>query len=483
MVKRLELDATRMTKLTDPQSSVNDLVALISSLKTLKDIDIFDPFDRPPYRERTRRTRRWHYPDELFDALRQTELRLKNWRWNDSYLAKDLMWMKEIHVIDAFQSLREVSLTKFHHDSSKKLMEGAPTKEELLGSALAVLQNLRSLTFETCSVINGRLLPLLPTNLVSLNLTNCRDLNAEALQPFLLTHGSQLEELVLNHNQCLDLSFLIDLKQSCPRLEIFRMDMHYYNTLSTSTDNEPLYDELFPEGETPTWPRTLRVIDLEFLRKWTSTAAVAFFTSLISSADELPWLREIIITAIVDIDWRQRAAFRRKWTATFLEVFERRSASPDPNLASLRSFREWKTSQHEIDDTDKNDSLIQESPRETQKRQDVVEDDSDSDVPLVPSRKRQDDERWDSKRLRSRARSAHYDESSIDDDADSSDDVDKDEDDKVEFIQGMCNTVIFKIDNSRPQEQIFAEEDFLDEEASGDEDWDGNDIVDEGYAW
>jgi hypothetical protein len=42
---------------------------------------------------------------------------------------------------------------------------------------------------------------------------------------------------------------------------------------------------------------------------------------------------------------------------------------------------------------------------------------------------------------------------------------------------------VFRVDNSRPQEQIYDEEDFLDEEISGDEDWDGNDFEDDGYAW
>jgi hypothetical protein len=481
MVKRLELDATRMSKLTDPQSSVSDLAVLVSSLKTLKEIDIFDPFDKPPYRERSRRIRRWYYPDELFVALHQSELRLRTWRWNSIYFSKDFMWMKEIHLTKAFESLRELSLTKFHPKPPKKSEEAetGPTNEELLGSTLAALPNLRSLSFETCLVVNGRLLPLLPSNLVSLNITNCRDVISDALQAFLTTHGERLEELILNHNQSLDLSFLVGLKQYCPRLEVLRMDMHYYNTLSTSSDNEPLWDFLLPEGEVPSWPTSLTTIDLQFLRNWSSDLAIAFFTSLIESAEELPWLRDITIIAIVDVDWRQRAEFRRKWTARFQKCFARRSPAPNPNLQSLRAFREWRTSQKESPE-DKNDSLIEavtEGPAEKL----LAEEESDSDAPLLASQRQKADEKWDTKRLRSRAKtSPNYDESSSGSDSENESDSDTED---VKYVQGLCHTVVFKIDNSRPQEQIYAEDDFLDTEVSGDEDWNGNDVVEDEYAW
>jgi hypothetical protein len=49
------------------------------------------------------------------------------------------------------------------------------------------------------------------------------------------------------------------------------------------------------------------------------------------------------------------------------------------------------------------------------------------------------------------------------------------EGEEVVFIQGRCHTVEFRIDNSRPQEQLYEEADFLDDEPSGDEDWNGED--------
>ncbi|KFY31978.1 hypothetical protein V493_00632 [Pseudogymnoascus sp. VKM F-4281 (FW-2241)] len=56
---------------------------------------------------------------------------------------------------------------------------------------------------------------------------------------------------------------------------------------------------------------------------------------------------------------------------------------------------------------------------------------------------------------------------------------------KREVVQGMCEVVDFKIDNLRPTENQFREEDFLDSEPEGDEDWDGTNEGGggDGYAW
>ncbi|KAF2878365.1 hypothetical protein BDV95DRAFT_478540 [Massariosphaeria phaeospora] len=471
MVKRLKLDGTHMSSLTDPTHSAADLVALISSLTTLKEIDIFDPMDRPPYRERQKRMR-WHYPDEVFNALRQSDLRLRSWHWTSTFCTQGPLWLKDMHTNKFFQSLRELTLTKFCADTSRKAEDMQPTTEELLASALGVLPHLDSLVFETCTVVNEQLMPMLPKNLVSLNITNCIDITSEALRPFLVTHGTRLEELILNHNQCLDLSFLVDLKQSCPRLEVLSMDMTYYSTLSESADNEPLYDHVLEEGDVPTWPCALRVIDLDYLRKWTAASATTFFNSLIDSAEELPWLRELRISAMVDVDWRQRAEFRKKWTARFQNVFAQKMTIPDPHLMSLRAFREYKTLQG--GDTEKNDSVLEDVLAKANK---VNTAESESDEPLLPSRKQKQGDKWTSRRLRSRVDTVpNYDETS----------GSESEEEAVEdntFVQGRCHTVVFRIDNSRPREEMYGEEHFLDAERSGDEDWDGNDVVDDEYAW
>lgn len=487
MVKRLELDATQMSALTDVNNSVMDLSSLISALTTLKELDIFDPLDRPPYRERLKRMRRWTYPPELFDALRRTKLRLQSWRWHNAYCAEGLLWVKVIHADQAFQSLRDVTFVKFNFDEKRKADTLEPSTEELLASAVSSLPHLQSLAFESCTAVNEKLLSLLPSTLLSLSITNCIYLTSDALQAFLSEHGRRMEELVLNHNQSLDLSFLVTLKQDCPRLEVLKMDLNYYSTLAMSSDNEPLYDWLLGLDDVPTWPTTLRIIDMEHLRKWGADSATNFFTSLIDSAADLPYLRELRILAMVDMDWRQRADFRRKWAARFEKVFAWRGPSPSPHLASLRAYREWKVSQEES--TDRNDSLLdltaeQGHPKGGPGSSADSDGETDGDVPLLAKRK---DENWNAKRLRSRAKSSkNYDETSENDDegAGSQSEDSESDNDEPTVIQGRCHTVMCRIDNLRPREEMFDEADFLDEERSGDEEWDeNNDEVDEGYAW
>jgi hypothetical protein len=51
-------------------------------------------------------------------------------------------------------------------------------------------------------------------------------------------------------------------------------------------------------------------------------------------------------------------------------------------------------------------------------------------------------------------------------------------------IQGMCDVVKIQIDNLRPMEEIMVEDDFIDEEAPGDGDWNGDDVDEgDGLAW
>jgi hypothetical protein len=476
MVKRLELDAIQMASSKDPVHDATGLAALVAVLTTVREIDIFDPFDRPPYRARAKRVRRWNYPDELFDALRQSNIRLHSWRWNSSFCAKGFDWIKEIHAADSFQSLRELTFTKFAPSKTRKTdddEESEPTTEELMSIALSTLPNLKYLAFESCDIVNDRLLPRLPATLRSLSLVNCIYVTSDTLQEFLAKQGHSLEELLLNHCQSLNLSFLPDLKLSCPKLEILRMDLNYYSSLLMSSDNEPIYDYLLDISEIPTWPSTLRVIDMQYLRHWSASAAINLFDSLIDSAKELPHLRELRILAMVDIDWRERATFRAKWAARFMNVFGQRYIAPKPYLASLRAYREWEVSLS--DGVEKNDSLLDvvEAPE-------VDNTSSDSDIPLVSRSKNKHNENWNPRRLRARGHaSANYDESSGSESG-SDDEVAAAEPD---HIQGQCHTVVFRIDNLRPREDLYDENDFLDEERSGDEDWTGNDVVEDDYAW
>ncbi|KAF2271717.1 uncharacterized protein EI97DRAFT_453517 [Westerdykella ornata] len=473
-VRRLEIDRTRISPLSAYLSP------LVSSLRAVKEIDFFDPSDRPPYREGKARMRRWFYPDTLFTAMEQAEMRLRSWSWNSTYCARGPLWMKDVHGNRAMRTLRDITLRKFQADErppgNSELEDKNSRTEELIASSLAVLPYLESITFESCTAVNARLLPLLPDSLVNLKIVNCGALNSQALEAYLISHGRHLKTLTLNHNQMLDLDWLVGLKIWAPCLEVLQVDTHFYNTLATSTSNEPLYDELLTVGAVPTWPSTLRILDMQFLRNWSPVAAVAFFQSLIDSAPDLPHLQELTITAIVDTEWRERAEFRKKWTHAFEKVFKRKWEPPSPHLVSLDAYSQWKESQQDpfrdnAVDVRGHDSLTTSSDEHS----------------TAASRTATRSERWSSKRLRNRTRRSpgRYTET------DSSSEHTSDEPDKedaeplIKFVQGKCHKVEFKIDNSRPQEQIFDEEDFLDDDNSEeDEEWNGVDEEeDEGLAW
>jgi hypothetical protein len=124
----------------------------------------------------------------------------------------------------------------------------------------------------------------------------------------------------------------------------------------------------------------------------------------------------------------------------------------------------------------------------SEKANPVIADDNsddDSDAPLLPSLAKRQDERWGSRRLRSRSKAAtSYDDES---DKSASEQEAAPKEEAEPFVQGRCHTVIFRIDNFRPREEIFNEADFLDAEPSGDEEWNGNEDNDNddegGYAW
>lgn len=492
-VQRLELDVSRLLPHIE-------LGSVVRALPQLTHVDIFDLLDRPPYRRETTSSR-WHYPDDLLSAFQTAGVRLKTWRWNmllsGTTQTNNLLWMKEVHADMAFKGITELHFNNYATPS--KLSGGADglTPEELFASAIAVLENLRSLTFESSTIVNDRSLPLLPNNLSSLNITNCESITSEALSAFLLTHGSHLKELVLNHNQALDISFLPELKVSCPRLEVLRMDLNYYNSFATHRDSDPKYVDLLKSEEVPSWPLTLQMLEMVYLRKWTSNAAETFFQSLIDSAEELSDLRVLVLKAILDIGWRDRANFRDQWIGRLQRVFLRHSKPPSSHLVSLRAFSEWKASQGathesllgESEDSRKFSHVEIPSKHNLRAADELQSIDGDSPIGNT-SVTDADDAAWGGRRLRPRTKLSGYATSDSESNSEgSSDDAHSPKDWRrmdEKFIQGMCNVVDVRIDNLRPREELFGEEDFLDSEASGDEDWNGNDDIgdgEDGYAW
>ncbi|KAI2737557.1 hypothetical protein DTO013E5_4368 [Penicillium roqueforti] len=388
---------------------------------------------------------KWTYPDAIFSAIETRGITLRNWDWNSRFLETDelVRLMVRMHSLRAFQGLRQLKL--LHFDNSNE--ETSAAKEAALLEALDMLPELQRLDFIESSLVSGEILANLPNTLRSLTLNNCDRLWSSDLTAYLSLHGTNLRELSLSHNRHLNMSFIQTLAQCCESLEVFKMDLSMHDA-SSYHDVEPHFEDLLVETEVPTWPVKLQEIELTQLRKWDDATAEVFFTSLVNAAPQLRDLRRLVISAILKIGWRDRATFRERWIGMLEKVFLRHSMPPDPNLRSLQKRSLKPTTFITANDPDELGVGV-DDPRP-----------STADGGPSSSSKRQS------------TRLAHQKFNIIDDAASSSSLVQP----ETRKIQGMCDIVNIRIDNQRPTELQFNENDFLDDELSGDEDWAGDDF-------
>ena len=449
-------------------------------------------------------------------ALQQCNILLEEWKWNhatsDCIRKDQFSTMEKIHRSPPFQHLSKLSIVALSWLDAPARTAKSRGPEEMLGLAISALSDLKELHLILLPhLINPTLLPLLPKNLTTLEITEC-PIDSKMMASFLSTHGRCLRQLILNHNQSLNLSFLLQLAESCPVLELLTMDLSYYNAHYTFSDFEPKFDSLLERGETPSWPASLQRLELLYLRKWDNDIADNFFSSLIRAARHLKDLRHLNIKAnLSESGWRERISFRNTWIARFQKVFLRVSPPPNPQLKSIGAYKAFKAQQAKSARSNQSDSTLKkhlshvETSVTNMEETDMTGAMSSSDEPLVWRRrssrlKRPGDDLHTSSASRPRLRhrphkrrtKASDDESSEDSALDDEATVDhsghevesSDSDDEL-FIQGMCDTVRVSIDNLRPMEEQLAESDFLDEEISGDEDWNGDDDMfgNDGYAW
>lgn len=477
------------------------------------------------------------YQESIFTALKIKRIALQDWIWCSELASKRFQGptLDAVHQSHAFQSLRNLTFIRY---------DDLHAAEEELAVAIKRLPSLKNLVFKGSRIINEKLLPLLPTQLERLELMNCPNLDSEALSIFLRTGGQNLLELILNHNQALNLSFLADFAVSCPKVQKLKMDLLYHSLNLTFIDVDAKFDALIYGDETPTWPSSLRDIELLYLRKWDLGMAECFFSSLADSAVSLPDLRRIKIRASVEESgWRERVEFRDKWTSRLRDVFLRVSKPPGAHFRSITAFKAYKqrfphgTPQHQqvtqkLGHTEvKKPTLKERVPvyhdddSETEKkpiaarrsrrllairprilREPSTSDDSANDGDEDDSYKSPKPSRSIAARRTTRRRgkqdpdaSSSSEDSALEDDPPATEKPSEEDDitdtgtskqkqsadNTTLFIQGMCDVVNVFIDNLRPTEEQLHESDFLDEEMSGDEDWNGDADVggDERYAW
>lgn len=493
-VKSLEIDMRKLSY-TAHGRPLFDLSELVAELPQLRHLQVTNPIDEPPYRRM--KTQQWWYPGNLFTTLAQHGQRLRTWRWSRDMVADPSQLypaMASVHEGQAFQDLETLVVCGYDaEDSPASTILSENGEETVLDMpwAIAKLPNLKDLTFVSCNIVRDDFLTKLPANLERLELVNCWKVDSDMLTEYLLQNGAQLREIILSHNVTLNLTFLTSLATSCPRLETLVVDGHYYSERVSINDAEPEYNELLTASDVPSWPTTLRHLSLLQLQKWSQEAGTNFFRSLVEGAQSLPDLRHLAIQAHIDIPWRDRAGFRDTWTARLQQVFLRRGKPPHPYHGSKRQFELYKQVKEKNGGKDVDDDVfdaalnpnrvshVQVTPHKATGDTDTY----DSDVASSPTEKPLPTRR--STRVKHRQPSTEP-ENASDDDSDTAPDGAGEQNGTSLFVQGLCNVVDVRIDNQRPRENMFTEQDFLDSERSGDEDWnEGADMEfeDDRYAW
>ncbi|KAL8731071.1 MAG: hypothetical protein Q9181_004443 [Wetmoreana brouardii] len=527
-VKYLDIEADILTRKYGGQEPVQlgDLLAVTPQVRA---VGIHLLSDLPAWHKSTHLLppamfKRKAYQRTLFSALTRTNncIHLSEWTWNAQLALRadpSCDDLHEIHKSNAFQTVR--SLTFVNPKSEYDM--------RWIARAASLLPNLKTIKLKNLDD-DPQFLELLPKSLEALEITSYSLLDYMVLTQFLTSHGANLRELVLDHNDSLNMFFLDDLATICPKLKRFKMDLRFYNTHVAYNDSVPKFKVLMGHNQHPAWPPQLRCIELFHLRRWEMGAAWRFFSSLVDSADRLPDLRYIDIKASLDeSSWRDRISFRNVWIRRMHKVFRRVSAPPDPRLRSMSTFTKYRKDFRQLGNSTATNDINSHQPSSTArpKGDTKVENSNafshvevkasphtsntsgDSDTPLASKRRstRLKDRPSDAllsaptyppsrkRRKPKRKRKADEDSSTEEDSAledlnnlivdDSQKIFNDDDDDKDVHIQGMCDVVRVVIDNLRPTEEHLDESYFLDDEISGDEDWNGDDdgAGGGGYAW
>lgn len=472
LIKKLDIDVTQLLFYKmGPNLGYFDLRKLLQLTPQLRYLELYhrrdfvlDTDEGLPVPASTR----WPYPADIFDTLDTNSIRLRSWDWNARFLEspKLLELMGEVHLRPAFRDVQELRLLNISGDAMAE--DDTQISQHFLAYALSSLPKLRSLHFERCSIVDDALLPRLPSDIQTLSIINCIDVTSENLGMFLSSHGRSLKELFLSQNRHLNLTFTVNLAEWCPQLKALGVDLTFCDPIFH--DVEPYFDNLLVDADVPTWPSTLESIELNHLQKWNDKTAGNFFRSLVEAAPNLPHLRSLIVKAILKkLGWRDRATFRDRWIKRLETAFLRKSEPPNPNLCSVCRSAKQPSAEQPSGPSEENQEGQREGPSGEPSR-----DTSHRNASPTPITRK-------STRI-ARQRLSSLSPSSPDNNSRRSSDPDISLEEKN--VQGMCDVVLIRIDNLRPSEAQFKEADFLDEEQSGDDDWDGTDPVpQDGYAW
>lgn len=392
--------------------SLSEFVSLTPLLESLRIVSSYDEIQaiwaHPSVAKKT-----YNYESSLFEALETSCPRLKEFEWNGRFgsgLSELLDTITSGHA--RLRGLTSITLMNMNFPEKASVLEHVSLQERLL-AALNKLPELRHLKITNCDVFgNFSALDSLQTlQLKSLAITACPSLTSSGLETSLRTKGAKLEHLRLNGCQSCDGGFLSKLRQLCGSLQILQINLSFSDVTSWN-DNDAHFEDYLPDGPI-SFPSTLIDLELNNLRRINSAQLEASLESLMETY--LPSLRRLSIKAILTSDYRVRARIRREWGHKLEQAFLRKTVPPESYLR-----------------TQKKPIL----------KGGVLESESSANSTSDESRKRQ------STRLSKSSRRA--DSNGANEDARPSN-----------ARIGLCDLVLFRVDDQRPAESQYKEVDFL----------------------
>ncbi|KAF7531032.1 hypothetical protein G7054_g9278 [Neopestalotiopsis clavispora] len=484
---RIEIGETLSKRV---QGQYINLWELIRHLPRLMDVELYHHLDLLYKRDDLEANVRWKYPPELFEALefvpgenetgdysKKAPVELRSWTWS-SRLAGDMCSlenMASIHQMPSFSTLRKLTFLNYQVPSlGTKVGDDAALALDLpdiqrLASAVCLLPQLQHLAFKSSTIVNGHLLGLLPKSLQHLELHDCYDITAEALQEFLLTHGHHMQQLTLDHCRALNLDFLSVLRDACPSLTHLSMDLRYFRYIESYPDNNPDYAELLGSEFPPTWPRTLQYLNIQSMRFEGQTpldSATTLLRSLVVSASALPNLRHLTLRASVNVSRNERYKFRETWVSRLERIFKRES--PEPKKTARRTFTipiqtvNMKGSHGSPVTPARRSTRIADRPPSPPTPGDIFASISKREEKIVQRLRKE------SKRLRVSSKGYHADNEESEDELSVSGSGSTPS--TPMYKQRLCDVVDIQIDNQKITEHHYTENDFLDSPPDDDDD-------------
>ena len=452
-VKKLDVEAKHLLLRKD-RIDLPKLVKLTPQLSTLYIYHHYDQVGPFLWAQPSVSKKNWSYPLSLFEALDTSKIMLGNFSWNGRFPSTKQVVenMRSLHLRPCLHRVHSLSLMNLAVPD-KASVEEQGQYEDLLVDGLAALPELRQLDFEACQVLSNPLLARLTHDLRRLTIVRCGNFTSKGLQTFLYDHGRELVVLTLESNQSMDLAFIPDLGL-LENLEHLRIDLQYRDP-SSYHDVEPHYDALLPNGQ-PTWPSSLRSIHLANMRNLDALETDEFLSSLVESAAELKNLRKLSLKFLLSIAWRDRANLRLKYKPLLERVFLRKSNPPRLTTGLHKTLSFHKT--HPLSGLPR--LLNARRPSSSQSSLSSVASSCATPTNRKSARiARQEQDNLDSDS--SHSLSPHIAKANVEMHADQ----------EQLRVQGLCEELSLRIDGGRPADSQFDEDDFLDEEPSGDEDW------------